>query len=60
VKQNMLLVPKIIHAQHCCASKGKMKMKKVVDKSMMKDLVWVKKQNFPSAAMSSFCYQKPK
>jgi hypothetical protein len=37
-----------------------MKMKKVVDKSMMKDLVWVKKQNFPSAAMSSFCYQKPK
>jgi hypothetical protein len=33
----------IVHAQHCCASNGKMKMKKVVDKNMMNDLVWVKR-----------------
>jgi hypothetical protein len=42
VKQDMLLVPETIRAQHRCASKGKMKVKKVVDKSMMSDLVWVK------------------
>ncbi len=28
----MLLVTKTIHAQHCCASNGKMKVKKVADK----------------------------
>jgi hypothetical protein len=56
VKQNMLVVPKTIHAQHCCALKGKMKVKKVVDKSMMSDLVWVKRQSLLSVAMSSFCY----
>jgi hypothetical protein len=43
VKQGMLLVPKTIHAQHCCASKGKMKVKKVANKNMMNDLVWVKR-----------------
>jgi hypothetical protein len=60
VKQNMLLILKTIHAQHCCASKGKMKVKKVVNKSMMNDLVWVKRQSFLNATMSSFCYQNPK
>jgi hypothetical protein len=59
VKQDMLLVPKTIHAQHCCASNGKVKVKKVVDKSMMRNLVWVKIQNLPSIAMSSFCYENP-
>jgi len=49
----MLLILKTIHAQHCCASKGKMKV-------MMNDLVWVKRQSFLSAAMSYFCYQNPK
>jgi hypothetical protein len=39
----MLLVAKIVHAQHYCASNGKMKVKKVADKSMMSDLVWVKR-----------------
>jgi hypothetical protein len=43
VKQNMLLVPKTVHAQHCCVSKGKMKVKKIVDKNMMNDVVWVKR-----------------
>jgi hypothetical protein len=43
VKQDMMLVPKIVHAQHCYDSKGKMKVKWVVDKSMMSNLVWVKK-----------------
>jgi hypothetical protein len=43
VKQDMLLVPKIVHAQHCCDSKGKMKMKWVAYKSMTSDLVWVKR-----------------
>jgi hypothetical protein len=33
VKQDMLLILKTIHAQHCCASKGKMKVKKVANKS---------------------------
>jgi hypothetical protein len=60
VKQDMLLVPKIVHAQHHCVSKGKMKVKKIADKSMMNDLVWVKRQSFHSVAMSSFCYQNPK
>jgi hypothetical protein len=60
VKQNMLLVPKTIRAQHCCASKGKLKVKKTADKSMMNYLVWVKRQNFFGAAMSSFCYQNHK
>ncbi len=32
VKQDMLLVTKTIHAQPCCASNGKMKVKKVADK----------------------------
>jgi hypothetical protein len=39
VKQDMLLVPKIVHAQYYCVLNGKMKVKKVVDKSMMSDLV---------------------
>ncbi len=56
----MLLVFKTIHAQHYCVSKGKMKVKKIVDKSMMNDLVWVKRQTFPSPVMNSFCYQNPK
>jgi len=56
----MLLIPKTIHAQHCCASKGKMKVKKVANKSMMNDLMWVKRQSFFSAAMNYFCYQNPK
>jgi len=46
VKQDMLLGLKTIHAQHCCASKGKMKTKKVANKNMMNNLVWVKRQNF--------------
>ncbi len=57
VKQDMLLVPKIVHAQHCYVSKGKMKMKWATDKSMMSDLVRVKRQSFFRVAMSSFCYQ---
>jgi hypothetical protein len=60
VKQDILLVPKTIHAQHCCASKGKMKVKKIANKNMMNDLVWVKRQSFLRADMSSFCYQNPK
>jgi hypothetical protein len=43
VKQNMLLIPKTVRAQHCYASKGKMKVKWVVDKNMMNNLVWVKR-----------------
>jgi hypothetical protein len=53
----MLLIPKIVHAQHCSASNGKMEVKKA--KSMMSDLVWVKRQILPTATMSSFCYQNP-
>jgi hypothetical protein len=60
VKQDMLLVPKTIRAQYCCTSSGKMKAKKVTNKSMMDDLVLVKRQSFPSAIMSFFCYQSPK
>jgi hypothetical protein len=60
VKQDMLLVPKIVHAQHCCDSKGKMKVKWVIDKNMMNNLVWVKKHNFPNATMNFFGYQNPK
>jgi hypothetical protein len=59
VKQDMLLVPKSIHAQHCCASNGKMKVKKVADKSMMSDLAWAKRQNLRNVTRSSFCYQNP-
>jgi hypothetical protein len=40
---DMLLVPKIVHVQHCYVSNGKMKVKKVANKSMMNDLVWVKR-----------------
>jgi hypothetical protein len=43
VKLDMLLVPKTIHAQHCCASNGKMKVKKTIDNNMMNDLVWMKR-----------------
>jgi hypothetical protein len=43
VKQHMLLVPKTIHAQQCCVLKGKMKVKKVANKRMMNDLVWLKR-----------------
>jgi hypothetical protein len=43
IKQDVLLVPKTFHAQHCCASNEKMKVKKVVDKSMMNNLMWVKR-----------------
>ncbi len=43
VKQDMLLVPKIVHVQHCCVLNGKMKMKKVADKSMMSVLLWAKR-----------------
>ncbi len=57
VKQYMLLVLKTIHAQHCCALNGKMKVKKVADKSMMSNLVQVKRHSLFSATMSSFCYQ---
>jgi hypothetical protein len=56
----MLLIPKNVHAQHCCALKGKMKVKWVADKNRMNDLMWVKRQSFPSATMRSFCYQNPK
>jgi hypothetical protein len=59
VKQDMLLVLKIVYAQRCCASNGEMKMKKVANKSMMSDLVWVKRQSLRNITMSSFCYQKP-
>jgi hypothetical protein len=34
VKQDLLLVPKTIHAQHHCALKGKMKVKKIANKTM--------------------------
>ncbi len=47
VKQDMPLVPKIVHAQHCYALKGKMKVKWAVDKSMMNDLVWGEKIKGP-------------
>jgi len=43
VKQDMLLVPKIVHTQHYCVSKGKLKVKWVINKSMMNYLVWVKR-----------------
>jgi hypothetical protein len=56
----MLLFPKNVHAQHYYASKGKMKVKKTANKSMMSNLVWVKRKNFPIAAMSSFCHRNPK
>ncbi len=39
----MLLIPKTIHAQHYYTSNGKMKLKKVSNKSMKSDLVWVKR-----------------
>jgi hypothetical protein len=55
----MLLVTKTIHTQPCCASNGKMKVKKVADKNMMNGLVWVKRQSLPIVAMSSFCHQNP-
>jgi hypothetical protein len=37
MKQDMLFVPKIVPAQHYCDLNGKMKVKRVVDKSMMND-----------------------
>jgi hypothetical protein len=40
---DMLLVLKIVHVQHRYALNGKMKMKKAANKSMMNDLVWVKR-----------------
>ncbi len=43
IKQDMLLVPKTIHAQHYYALNGKMKVKKITDKSLMSDLLWVKR-----------------
>jgi hypothetical protein len=49
----------LVHAQHCCALNEKMKMKKTVDKSMMNDLMWVKRQILLLATISSFCYQNP-
>ncbi len=60
VKQDMLLVPKIVHVEHCYVSKGKMKVKKTTDKNMMNILVWVKRQSFVSTAMNSFCYENHK
>ncbi len=59
VKHDMLMVRKIIHAQHCCASNGKMKVKKAADNSMMSDLMRMKREILPTIAMSSFCYQNP-
>jgi hypothetical protein len=59
VKQDMLLVPKTVHAQQCCASNGKMKVKKATNKNMMSDLMWVKRQSLPITAMNFFCYQNP-
>jgi len=35
VRQDILWVPKTIHAQQCCASKGKMKVKKATNKTMI-------------------------
>ncbi len=43
VKQDTLLIPNTIHAQHCCDLNEKMKVKKIVDKSMMSDLMCVKR-----------------
>jgi hypothetical protein len=60
VKQDMLLFTKIVHAQHYYTSKGKMKVKKVADKSMMSNLMWVKRKSFLIVAMSSFCYRNSK
>ncbi len=37
-----------------------MKVKWVIDKNMMNNLVWVKKHNFPNATMNFFGYQNPK
>jgi hypothetical protein len=37
-----------------------MKVKWVVDKNMMNNLVSVKKQSFLNITMSFFCYQNPK
>jgi hypothetical protein len=39
----MLLVPNTINAQHYYALNGKMKVKKITDKSLMSDLLWVKR-----------------
>jgi hypothetical protein len=60
MEQDMLFVPNTVPTQHCCALNGKMKVKWVANKSMVNDLVWVKKQNFPNDTMSFFCYQNPK
>ncbi len=39
----MLRVPKTTYAQQCCALKGKMRVKKVANKIMMRDLMGVKR-----------------
>jgi hypothetical protein len=36
-----------------------MKVKKAANKTMMSDLVGVKRQSLATVAMSSFCYQNP-
>jgi hypothetical protein len=55
----MLWVPKTARAQQCCALKGKMKVKETTNKIMMKNLMGVKTQRFPSIAMSAFLLSKP-
>jgi hypothetical protein len=56
----MLRIPKTTYAQQCCALKGKMRMKKVANKIMMKDMMGVKRQKFSSVTMITFCYQNLK
>jgi hypothetical protein len=60
VKQDMLWVPKTAHAQQCCALKGKMKVKEIANKIMMKDIMGVRRQRFLGIAMSAFFYQNLK
>jgi hypothetical protein len=59
VKQDMLLFPKNVHAQHYYASKGKMKVKKAADKSMMSNLVRVKRKKLPYCHHELFLLLKP-
>ncbi len=42
----MLWIPKTTYAQQCCALKGKLRMKEIANKIMMRDLIGVKRQRF--------------
>jgi hypothetical protein len=51
----MLQVPKTTYAQQCCALKGKMKVKEVANKIMMRDLTGVKRHKFSCVTVITFC-----